>query len=92
MTFLARSRGVLPLVSSRACNFATESSCAIAGGSTKTLSRVAGLMPPKAKSQAKGWRWFDTPLSLRQLALGWTEMNGHGTQFGRKKEARSPPW
>ena len=26
-------------------------------------------------------------LSLRQPALGWDEMRGHGTQFGRKKEA-----
>jgi hypothetical protein len=31
------------------CNFAMESSCAIAGGSTKTLIRVAGLMLPNAK-------------------------------------------
>ena len=49
MTFLACSLGVLALPSNQACNLATERSCAIAGGSTKTLIGVAGLMLPNAK-------------------------------------------
>ena len=49
VTFLACSLGVLVFPYNQACNLATESSCAIAGGSTKTLIRVAGLMLPNVK-------------------------------------------
>jgi hypothetical protein len=44
VTLVACSRGVLPLVSNQACRFPTESSCVVAGGSTASVSRVAGPM------------------------------------------------
>jgi hypothetical protein len=49
VTFVACSRGVFPFVSSQACSFPTDSSCVVAGGSTATVSRVAGPMLAKAK-------------------------------------------
>jgi hypothetical protein len=49
VTFLACSRGVLPLVSNHDCTFATVNSWVIAGGSTAILIRVALLIPPNAK-------------------------------------------
>jgi transposase-like protein len=35
----------------------------------------------------KGRRWCSLSLSLRQAAVDWGQMKGHGTKFGRKKEA-----
>ena len=49
MTFTARSRGVLPFVSSQDCSFATGNSCEVVGASTVVVRRVAGPTSANAK-------------------------------------------
>jgi hypothetical protein len=52
-TFTACSRGVFPLESSHARSFPTVSSCAVAGATTATRSRVAGPTIASANPQRR---------------------------------------